>query len=229
MQTIDEQLGELSQTYGNELMLQACKNLLNKQGAAQKIKIIAEDLICAAEINERTAKINQTLSEATKQDAEMRLRVAEAAHRLPALPKYRMLLPEALDDSAEDLLISANELMVLEDGTKVRRSEIVRRLKTMETEIKLKEAEAFMQTVDNTVTIEGKTVKLNNAEMRDAYRRQYSADLRKERAELEGELAELNVMEAETKQRRQDNYIAAECLQRRAGLQSALLTFFARG
>ena len=77
--------------------------------------------------------------------------------------------------------------------------------------------------------IDGKFVKISNTEMRNAYCRQYAADLRKQRGELEAELAEIDTLIAENKEKRENIVTAAECNMKRAGLQSALLGLLGRG
>lgn len=66
------------------------------------------------------------------------------------------------------------------------RAELVKAVKQLEGDIKLKEAGAFMQIgVDNTVEIDGNKVKLANAEMRDMYRRYVSREPRQQLSNLE--------------------------------------------
>lgn len=198
MRDINTELNDLLQIHGPELMLQACKSIIAKYPTSSEI----------------TVKVDPIEVKPTP---------------VPTIPKeYVVLVPGQIAETVDDLLVSANTLAEQVDETYKRRGEIVKRLKTLDTEILLKEADAFMQVGDGTALVDGKVVKLSNAEMRDAYRRQFSADLRRERAELEGELEELNVLIAENNQKRREFITASECQMRKAGLQTALLTFLAR-
>lgn len=198
MRDINTELNDLLQIHGPELMLQACKSIIAKYPTSSEI----------------TVKVDPIEVKPTP---------------VPTIPKeYVVLVPGQIAETVDDLLVSANTLAEQVDETYKRRGEIVKRLKTLDTEILLKEADAFMQVGDGTALVDGKVVKLSNAEMRDAYRRQFSADLRRERAELEGELEELNVLTAENNQKRREFITASECQMRKAGLQTALLTFLAR-
>lgn len=198
MRDINTELNDLLQIHGPELMLQACKSIIAKYPTSSEI----------------TVKVDPIEVKPTP---------------VPTIPKeYVVLVPGQIAETVDDLLVSANTLAEQVDETYKRRGEIVKRLKTLDTEILLKEADAFMQVGDGTALVDGKVIKLSNAEMRDAYRRQFSADLRRERAELEGELEELNVLTAENNQKRREFITASECQMRKAGLQTALLTFLAR-
>ena len=199
MRDINTELNDLLQIHGPELMLQACKSIIAKYPTSSEI----------------TVKVDPIEVKPTP---------------IPTIPKeYVVLVPGQIAETVDDLLVSANTLAEQVDETYKRRGEIVKRLKTLDTEILLKEADAFMQVGDGTALVDGKVIKLSNAEMRDAYRRQFSADLRRERAELEGELEELNVLTAENNQKRREFITASECQMRKAGLQTALLNFLARG
>ena len=199
MRDINTELNDLLQIHGPELMLQACKSIIAKYPTSSEI----------------TVKVDPIEVKPTP---------------IPTIPKeYVVLVPGQIAETVDDLLVSANNLAEQADETYKRRGEIVKRLKTLDTEILLKEADAFMQVGDGTALVDGKVIKLSNAEMRDAYRRQFSADLRRERAELEGELEELNVLTAENNQKRREFITASECQMQKAGLQTALLTFLARG
>ena len=199
MRDINTELNDLLQIHGPELMLQACKSIIAKYPTSSEI----------------TVKVDPIEVKPTP---------------VPTIPKeYVVLVPGQIAETVDDLLVSANTLAEQVDETYKRRGEIVKRLKTLDTEILLKEADAFMQVGDGTALVDGKVIKLSNAEMRDAYRRQFSADLRRERAELEGELEELNVLTTENNQKRREFITASECQMRKAGLQTALLNFLARG
>lgn len=214
MKTIDEQLKDLTQVYGAEIMLQACKNIVEKSGT--QTVVINADSLCdfSDKLHDTVLQVASIVREATK---------------LPEIPsKHPVIYPDQILETSDNLLVSANDLMELSTEHYSRKAEIVKRVKQLEVEITLKEAEAFMQAVDGQVMIDGKAVKLSNAEMRDAYRRQYSADLRKQRGELEAELAEIDTLIAENKEKRENVVMAAECNMKRAGLQSALLGFLGR-
>lgn len=96
----------------------------------------------------------------------------------------------------------------------------------LDDEIKLLEATAFMNMKgDNLVEIDGKTVKLNNGEMRDMYRRYVSMDLRKVRAEKEADLAEIESKIALLKDKWDMVKSSANLVEARAWAQGNLLKF----
>ncbi len=222
MRTVEEELKGLTQVYGPELMLQACKKILEQSGTNPEIKVNGGDLLAVGEAFKESAAVLQAAMGLAR-DA------ATAKKPVPVIPdKYRVLFPEQLLETSDDLLIASNDIMEQIDGTYERRGEVLARLKVLETEIQLKEAEAFMVAGDGQAVVDGKVIKLNNAEMRDAYRRQYSAELRRERATLEAELAKLEEEARKYREDRRAVELSAECQQKKAALQTALLNFLAR-
>lgn len=200
MRDINTELNDLLQIHGPELMLQACKSIIAKYPTSSEI----------------TVKVDPIEVKPTP---------------IPTIPKeYAVLVPGQIAETVDDLLVAANGLVECSDENYQRKGEIMSRLKMLETEILLKDAEALMQVGDGTACLDdGRIIKLSNAEMRDAYRRQFSADLRRERATLEGELEKINAQQTENSQRRREFITASECQMRKAGLQTALLNFLARG
>jgi hypothetical protein len=96
----------------------------------------------------------------------------------------------------------------------------------LEGSIKITEAEAFMQIgADNTVTIDGKTVKLSNGEMRDMYRVYVTRDLRKQKAEKEAELNQIEVKLFQAKDRWEEAKLAADLVVAKSWAQANLLKF----
>lgn len=106
------------------------------------------------------------------------------------------------------------------------RAELVKAVKQLEGEIKLKEAVAFMQIgVDNTVEIDGNKVKLANAEMRDMYRRYVSREPRQQLSNLEADLAQVDCQIALMKDRWDILKQSTNLVEARAWAQGHLLHF----
>ncbi|WP_371366254.1 hypothetical protein SRRS_06950 [Sporomusa rhizae] len=111
------------------------------------------------------------------------------------------------------------------------KAELVRQKTQCETDIKLAEADAFMNTQgegkEQHGLVDGKKIMLNNDANRDAYRRSYSA---KERRELGNVNAQLNSLDVDY-YRANDAWAAAveasNIIKSKAGLQAALLNFLA--
>lgn len=190
------ELEQLVKEYGPELVLQACKNMLNP--TKQEVVINAD-----------------SVKEA--------FTVPRAVRDIPQ--KYTVIYPNSLTETADNLDVIANKLMDQVQANYEKRAELLFRLKQLETEISLKEAEAFMQTVNGEAQVGDKMVKLANTEMRDAYRRQYSAELRAQRANIEAELAKLDVQREVDKEQRENALTTGQILIKKAALQTALLNF----
>ena len=190
------ELEQLVKEYGPELVLQACKNMLNP--TKQEVVINAD-----------------SVKEA--------LTTPRAVRDIPQ--KYMVIYPNSLTETADNLDVIANKLMGQVQANYEKRAELLFRLKQIETEISLKEAEAFMQTVNGEAQVGDKMVKLANTEMRDAYRRQYSAELRTQRANIEAELAKLDVQREVDKEQRENALTTGQILIKKAALQTALLNF----
>lgn len=106
------------------------------------------------------------------------------------------------------------------------RAELVKAVKQLEGDIKLKEAGAFMQIgVDNTVEIDGNKVKLANAEMRDMYRRYVSREPRQQLSNLEADLAQVDCQIALMKDRWDILKQSTNLVEARAWAQGNLLKF----
>ena len=106
------------------------------------------------------------------------------------------------------------------------RAELVKAVKQLEGDIKLKEAGAFMQIgVDNTVEIDGNKVKLANAEMRDMYRRYVSRESRQQLSNLEADLAQVDCQIALMKDRWDILKQSTNLVEARAWAQGHLLRF----
>lgn len=189
------ELEQLVQEYGPELVLQACKNMLNPN----KELVINADSLKGA------------------------LTAPRAVRDIPQ--KYTVIYPNSLTETADNLDVIANKLMDQVQANYEKRAALLFRLKQLETEISLKEAEAFMQTVNGEAQVGDKMVKLTNTEMRDAYRRQYSAELRTQRANIEAELAKLDVQREVDKEQRENALTTGQILIKKAALQTALLNF----
>lgn len=106
------------------------------------------------------------------------------------------------------------------------RANVIRTVKQLDAEVKLVEATAFMKiSADNTVEIDGKKVKLANAEMRDAFRRYSSKDQRAQLSEKESELAAIDSSIALMKDKWDITKSSANLVEARAWAQGNLLRF----
>ncbi|MEH7457558.1 hypothetical protein V7183_10075 [Bacillus sp. JJ1127] len=101
----------------------------------------------------------------------------------------------------------------------------------LETQVKLKEAEAFMaiqhEGKSQYVIIDNQKVILGNDKMRDAYRRQYSKVEREELAEIEAELSAIDTGLSAAKDAWETAKESADLVKAKAYVQANLLKFLA--
>lgn len=108
------------------------------------------------------------------------------------------------------------------------KAELQKAITQLEGLIKISEAEAFMKIgADNVVEIDGKSVKLSNSEMRDMYKVYVTRELRKEKAEKEAELKQIEVNLFMAKDRWDEAKTAADLVQAKTWAQANLLRFLA--
>lgn len=111
------------------------------------------------------------------------------------------------------------------------KGDLLKQKTQLETEIKLAEAAAFMNTQSDGKNpvgmIDGKPVTLSNDTMRDAYRRHHSSKQRTRLAEINAEIAVIDVDLQQKNEALHAAKDAAEAAKAKAGLQAALLKFYA--
>ncbi|MEN6565898.1 MAG: hypothetical protein ABFC57_06320 [Veillonellales bacterium] len=225
MEKIEEQLNDLTKVYGPERMLQVCRKLTKRLGdqevsvvrvelgescSPDKIKEIIRELdIC---IEDKLVTLRQLMS-------EYKAPLSVACPEVPE--KYAQLLsPVAIVETMDVLEGTVNEILEREDAYG-NKGELLRKKFELEAAIKLTEATAIM----NDPAFLG----LKNEAMRDAFRREVSAVDRKLLAEVNGQIASIDIAIAKEREVREQLRLAAESTQRKAGLQTALLNFLARG
>jgi len=137
-------------------------------------------------------------------------------------PEKIQYVNSLVDTTLQDVLTIENQVEEVYGD----RASLKKAITQLDNDIKLTEANAFMMIgPDNTVEIEGKKVKLSNGEMRDMYRRYVSADLRKQRAEKEADLAEIESKLALLKDKWDMTKSSANLVEARAWAQGHLLKF----
>ncbi len=132
---------------------------------------------------------------------------------------------ENLDRTINQIVISASS----KNEVYRNKSELMKKKTELETAIKLKEAEAFMETVgegkEQRGVIDNKTILLNNDANRDAYRRMASAN---ERRELSIVMSELNAIDTDIARSNTEfqKYVElANTIRAKSMVQSSLLNY----
>ena len=151
-------------------------------------------------------------------------------YNTPITPTSAVVSPEALSLTIQSLDTHANDLLALSvqvEDAYGDRAALIREKIELDTEIKLREADAVMNITgsgkDAKALVGDKMVALTNDTSRDAYRRKASEDLRHKLAEVEGRIAQIDVNIAKAK----DSYNAllelVKSLRAKANLQAAIL------
>ena len=137
-----------------------------------------------------------------------------------------------LDIAVSDMLKAGKK----QEETYQNKAELVRAARKLETSIKLVEAEAVMEIVGTgkdaygmVKAPDGRLVKmpLTNDTQRDAYRRIYSAEDRKELAKVEADLRAIEVAQVKAKEDYDAKKEAVACIRAKAALQAAALNYLA--
>lgn len=133
---------------------------------------------------------------------------------------------QQLDAAISDIL----EAGTAKEATYQDKAELVRRIRELDTEIQLVEANAVMSIEGVGKDARGRLpngqlVSLTNDAARDAFRRSFSADLRTEQTKAQAQVAQLDVMLA----RANDAYTAKQeafsGIRAKANLQAAILGY----
>lgn len=107
--------------------------------------------------------------------------------------------------------------------------DLIKQKVQLETEVKLAESEALMEIKGEArsqyVVIAGEKVALNNDTARDAYRRMASKELREKLAEVEGEIAAIDVDIARASDSWYSSKDANDSIRAKAHVQGSLLEF----
>lgn len=137
-----------------------------------------------------------------------------------------------LDAAVADLLEAGRK----QEETYQNKADLVKKARQLETEIQLVETDAVINIVGTgkdaygmVTDSKGNAVKmpLNNDTQRDAYRRHFSADLRREQARVEAEIKAIEVAQFKAREDYDAKKQAVECIRAKASLQAAALTYLA--
>lgn len=212
MSDLKKELEALTETYGPDKMIAVCRSLLNKHKSAEiqvNHEVSAGTLITIENVVHKVA--DTVLAKVT--------RVLETSRKAKEVPPAweRLLNPSELLATADQLDAMVNDLIPQETDLYRQKVELLKQVRQLETEVKLKEAEAFMNIPAD--------LKLNNDAMRDAYRRNYSAEVRKKLSGLQAELEGIEIEISHLRADRADFAAASDAVKRKAALQTALLEF----
>ena len=135
---------------------------------------------------------------------------------------------DRLDASVTDVITAAEK----KRKAYGQKFDYIKRKEMLETEIELQESEAIMsiegEGKNQFAMIGDKKVFLTNDKLRDAYRRNTSAEKRKELAEVRAELAVIDSKYAQANDEWQGAVEATHSVQYKAELQAGLLKFLCR-
>jgi len=223
MKTIDEQLQVLTQSYGKEIIMNACRKLLTNSGERQEIEfnVNAVALSTAFEQFNTGALGLVDVAQLFVEGVHQLGAVVRESNKLPAIPtQYAMLLsPGMIMETIDQLEGSITDNMNRADvyGEK---GPLLRKKSLLENAIKLTEATAIMTP---------EFAPLKNDTLRDAFRREASKVERTQLAEVDGQIFEIDVAVAKERDARQSLIVATESAHRKAALQTSMLNFLAGG
>jgi hypothetical protein len=160
--------------------------------------------------------------------------LGESARTIPA-EHFRVIAPAILADTVTQLDASVDDLLRLGEAREAayeNKAELLREKYLLENKIQLEESQAIMEGL----APDGKTVEWNgikypfsNDLTRDAFRRTVSSETRKRLAEVEGELAALEVQASIARDAWEKAVHASESIRSKAYMQARLLQFLAGG
>jgi len=163
--------------------------------------------------------------------AEAMLGQLEASKQLPA--EYaRLLSPEQLQNTAIQLDSAMDDIIVRgqeKENCYGNKGELVSQKINLDNQIKINEAVAMVNGGGDAKVIvyEGVTYPFNNEAARDAFRRFVTKELRKQRAELEGEIVKADLKIEQAKDNWNAAVQASHLVQAKANAQAALLNWLA--
>lgn len=159
----------------------------------------------------------------------------EAAGRPIPAEHFRVISPVILADTVTQLDASVDDLLRLGDAREAaysNKSELLREKYQLENSIQLAESEAIMEGLG----ADGKSVEWNGTKYpfsndltRDAFRRTVSSELRKRLAQVEGDLAALDVQASIARDAWEKAIHASESIRSKAHVQARLLQYLAGG
>lgn len=149
-----------------------------------------------------------------------------------ALDYTRIIQPDKVEDvftQIEAVLLDIHTCGQAVENAYGNKGQLLKEIAQLEGEIDIKEAEAFMQLDGDTVTVDGKSIKLSNDKLRDFYRKFVSRVERRRLAEKEAELKQIDVEIFKAKDRWEETKKAADLLEAKAYAQGNLFKFLSRG
>lgn len=197
--TINEQLTEMTEKYGSEIMLKVCEALKGK------LAIEAPESMPSITI-EPSASLTSLLS------------VPDVPHQWQQIlsPADVMGTIDGMEIEAENL----EEAAQYTDDLYTTRSKIAKQVSQLETAVQLDEATAIMNANND-----GTFAALKNDTLRDAFRRQASAENRKKLAEVQGDLASIESKLAGAKETQRAVEARLNAQRSKAALMAALFNF----
>jgi len=156
-----------------------------------------------------------------------------AGRQIPA-EYVPVIHPKQLSDTFEQLNMSVSDILEagrLRSEASGGKADLLRRKTQLEAAIQLTESEAIMKIrgegKEAHAIVNGEKVSLTNETARDAYRRNASAEERRQLAEVEAQLAALEVAAMQANDRWFATKDACESVRAKASLQAATLNFLA--
>lgn len=156
------------------------------------------------------------------------------SNQIPA-EHFRVLSPEILADTRIQLDASVEDIFaatVQREAAYANKGDLLKERYNLENRIKLEESQAIMEGL----SADGKTCKwneipypFNNDASRDAFRRTVTSAARKRLAEVEGDLAALEVTASQARDSWERAVQASDSIRAKAYLQARLLQFLAGG
>lgn len=160
--------------------------------------------------------------------------LGQAGRQIPA-EHFRVVGAQILADTVAQLDASVDDILNKGDAREAaygNKGELLKERYTLENKIKLEESDAIM----NGLKADGKSVEWNsvtypfsNDMARDAFRRTVSSESRKRLAEVEGELAALEVTASMARDGWEKAVQASESVRAKAFVQARLLQYLAGG
>lgn len=189
-------------------------------------------------LDEKTVKYLESLVKECGADT-----VVEAVETITKKSVPRINTPVVTDEQLVNTIsqLDASVSDILEAGkrneeTYQKKAELVRRARQLETSIQLTESEAICTIIGTGKDAygiytypDGKSVSVSctNDTQRDAFRRMFSADDRKELAQVEADIRAIEVAQFKAKDDYDAKKEALSCIRVKAQLQAAALTYLA--
>ena len=197
--TINEQLTEMTEKFGPEIMLKVCEALKGK------LAIEAPKAMPSITI-EPSASLASLFG------------VPDVPHQWQQIlsPAEVMGVFDGMDIEVNNLEVAAEEV----DSLYTDRAHLARQASQLETAVQLDEATAIMNANND-----GTFAALKNDTLRDAFRRQASAENRKKLAEVQGDLASIESKLAGAKETQRAVEARLNAQRSKAALMAALFNF----